>query len=282
MKKSLMACVLIAVAFCFTACFGTSPTGGETRKSTTTTTATTTAAYNGSSFTPVYSTWDYFETFDFYDDLSEGTVRYLFHEPLRQSDQPKPLVIFLHGRGDSVTADFPGTATPMVQSLMTLENKYAAFGTYTLVPSTPLSYEGDWSPLQITAFKALLRDVIERYNIDKNRIYISGISMGGFMTCQLVSEMPGTFAAAVPLSGARNLLSPSAAHDTAFRIYHVADDPVVNVSCSRSLYLQLADSGHPNFEYVEYSDGNHISPIYTVFEDDRNEFFTWLFSRHLP
>ena len=286
MKNRLPILLAVLCLLCLTAC---SPALSEDEYSDTATTVTapsvqptTTVNRNELPFTPVYSTAEYFETRQFYDDVTEQTIHYLFHEPLRDSDEPMPLVIFLHGKGDSVTATSPGTATPMVRSLMALENESHEYSTYTLVPSTPLAHEGQWTGFQVMAFKMLLWDLIEQYNIDENRIYLSGVSMGGFMTCRLVSEMPGTFAAAVPLSGAQNLSSALASHGTAFRIYHVATDPVVDVSWSRELYEQLQNSGHPNAEYIEYPTGNHVSPIYTVFESDREEFFSWLFNQRLP
>jgi len=283
MKKSLIAFVLtvcLLCMLCFTACVPVFFQDDATKQNTTDTTATTAAIdYNALPFTPVYSTEEYFETLEFYDDTTKETVHYLFHQPLRHSGEPMPLVIFLHGKGDSVTAAYPGTATPMVNSLMALENQDYQYSCYTLVPSTPLAHEGQWTTYQVFAFKMLLWDLINRYNIDKSRIYLSGISMGGFMTCQLVSELPDTFAAAVPLSGAQNLSSPEDAQETAFRIYHVTNDPVVSVMCSRALYDQLSNSNHPNVEFTEYPTGSHISPIYTVFESDRNAFFSWLFSQ---
>ena len=283
MKKSIVAFILTVCMLCFTACSTESPQGSSTAQTTTDTSTTfsTTTDTNSSLFTPVNSTEEYFKTLEFYDYVTQQTIHYLFHEPLRHSEEPVPLVIFLHGRGDTVTAISPGTADPMVQALMALENENDEYSTYTLVPSTPLAYEGDWTNSQVLAFKTLIYDIIGQYNIDLDRIYISGISMGGFMTCRLVSEMPYIFAAAVPLSGAQNISFPSGSHRTAFRIYHVATDPVVNVSCSRSLHQQLLNSNHPNVEYVEYPDGSHISPLYTVFGSDREEFFDWLFSQHL-
>lgn len=278
MKKTIVALILTVCMLCFAACSTKSPKGGSKTQSTT---SMTTTNPNAIPFTPVYSTEDYFKMLEFIDDATDQAIAYLFHEPLRHSDKPKPLVIFLHGKGDSVSAASPGTATPIVNSLMALENENSKYSTYTLVPSSPLAHEGDWTYTQVIAFKALLKDIIKRYNIDEDRIYLSGISMGGFMTCQLVSEMPDTFAAAVPLSGAQILLLPSESHSTAFRIYHVATDPVVKVSYSRSLYQQLLDSKHPNVEYIEYPVGSHISPIYTVFESNREEFFNWLFSQRL-
>ncbi len=271
----------VALPLSLSACSGKADTSSAPPTTTTTESTTTTTSSDTQTFKPVYFTEEYFESLTFHDDATEQTVYYLFHEPLRHSDKPMPLVIFLHGKGDTVAAISPGTATPIVNSLMMLENTSNEYSTYTLVPSTPLSYEGDWTNSQVSAFKTLLRDIIKRYNIDADRIYLSGISMGGFMTCRLVSEMPNTFAAAVPLSGAQNLSIPSDAHRTAFRIYHSATDEVVNVSCSRMLYQQLLNSEHPNVQYIEYPDGSHISPLYTVFQSNSEEFFSWLFSQRL-
>jgi len=284
MKKRLFIGILAFCMLCSTACRYISPEApSEDSTATNSASATTvpepTIDYSDVPFTPVYSTEDYFETLQYDCDNIKETIYYLFHEPLRDIDEPMPLVIFFHGKGDSVTAANPGTATPIVKSLMALENQDYRYSTYTLVPSTPLSHEGQWTTYQILAFRVLLWDVLNRYNIDKDRIYVSGISMGGFMTCRLVSEMPDTFAAAVPLSGAGTLMSPEKARGTAFRIYHYTDDPVVSVTRSRDLYQQLVNANHPNVELIEYPTGSHISPIYTVFQSNRDAFFSWLFSQ---
>jgi len=284
MKKRLFIGILAFCMLCSTACKYVSPeTPSEDSTATNSTSATTvpepTADYSHVPFTPVYSSEDYFESKEYYCDSIKETHYYLFHEPLRDIDEPMPLVIFFHGKGDSVTESHLGTAGPIVKSLMELENQDFRYSTYTLVPSSPLSHEGGWTIYQILAFRIVLSDVLNRYNIDKDRIYVSGISMGGFMTCQLVSEMPDTFAAAVPLSGAGTLMSPEKAGGTAFRIYHYTDDPVVSVTRSRELYQQLVKTKHPNVELIEYPTGSHISPIYTVFQSDRDAFFSWLFSQ---
>ena len=285
MKKRLFISILAFCLLCSTACRYISPEESSATNNTSNTSDTTvessTIDYSTLPFTPVYSTEDYFETLQYRCDSVKETIHYLFHEPLRDSGEPMPLVIFFHGKGDSVTAANPGTATPIVKSLMELENQDYRYSTYTLVPSTPLSHEGQWTTYQILAFKVLLWDLLHRYNIDKDRIYVSGISMGGFMTCRLVSEMPDTFAAAVPLSGAGTLISPEKAKGTAFRIYHYTDDPVVSVTRSRDLYQQLVGVNHPNVAFTEYPTGSHISPIYTVFQSDRDAFFSWLFSQRL-
>jgi len=234
-------------------------------------------------FTPIVSQQDYFETKTYTASSNETAVQYLFHEPIRATGKDYPLIIFLHGLGDTVNINSLGTSTPLVNSLILLENESEKYSAYTLVPSTPLSNEGWWTSQQLTAFKALIAELVEDYSIDPARIYISGISMGGMVTCQLLNEMsPNTFAAAVPMSGTYNLTDPDSMHNTAFRIYHVATDSTVNVSCARSLNNQLTLSGHPNFEYFEFETGTHTSPLNTVFTDGRDEFFDWLFAQSLP
>ena len=232
-------------------------------------------------FTPIASVKDYFESKTYSGDLVD--VHYLFHEPIRDTGKDYPLVIFLHGLGDTVNVNALGTASQLVNSLIKLENRSEKYSTYTLIPSTPLSNEGWWTTDQLTSFKALISRLAKDYDIDLSRVYIMGISMGGMVTCQLLNEVaPYSFAAAVPMSGANNLRNPEALSATAIRIYHVASDPVVNVSQSRNLYNQLKNSGHPKAEYIEFEFGSHTSPLSDVFIEDREEFFDWLFAQRLP
>ena len=237
----------------------------------------------------ISSQQDYFKPMTYSElNLYDVYIHYLFHCPSRETNEPQPLVIFLHGQGDYININNLGTATQFVESLIALENENEKYNAYTLVPMTPTLKSGDysngwWSSTEIYYFKKLINILIEKYNIDPNRVYITGISMGGFITCKLVDEMPpNTFAAAVPLSGAQNMSYPNDKHNTAFRIYHSTYDNVVNVSCARELFQQLISSGHPNVELVEFEDGNHISPLYSVYTEQRRSFFDWLFEQRLP
>ena len=210
-----------------------------------------------------------------------GMIRYLFHEPIWDTGKDYPLIIFLHGLGDDVNTPNFGTAGPLIDQLIALENQEEFFSAYTLVPVTPGSNEGWWTSWQLDFLKNLIYQLVEDYNIDPKRIYLTGISMGGYTTCDLVNQMPpNTFAAAVPLSGARQLQNPTDLYNTAFRIYHCKDDTVVAVSCSRSLDYQLRQAEHPNAEYIEFPDGGHISPLYKVYYDI--SFYHWLFAQQLP
>ena len=238
-------------------------------------------SYKDTEFSAITSPQDYFETQIFTE--ADTDIYYLFHEPIRDTGKAYPLVIFLHGLGDTVNERSLGTATQFVDSLIWLENESEEYSAYTLVPSTPLAHEGGWSYAQLEAFKRLIYHLLENFNIDSKRLYVSGISMGGFTTCQLVNEMPpDTFAAAAPLSGARMMTHPERLHNTAFHIYHSTNDTVVDVSSSRWLNEQLLISGHPKVEYTEFENGDHISPLYSVYTNQCYQFFGWMFAQRLP
>lgn len=233
-------------------------------------------------FTPTYLPEEYFDTSIYVDPYSKEDLEYLFHEPLRETGKSYPLIIFLHGQGDSVDKYHLGTAEPFAEAIINLENQDEKYSSYVVIPSTPKSYEGWWSNNQVDALKNLIYHLKNNYNIDFNRIYITGISMGGFTTCRLVDEMePNTFAAAVPLSGSSNMTNPKELHSTAFRIYHSKNDSVVDVSTSESLYSQLVIADHPNVRYIEFEDGTHISPLRSVYTYGRDEFFDWLFEQKI-
>ncbi len=234
-------------------------------------------------WTPISSPQEYFEEQVYLDADTGTTIQYLFHQPTQEKGKSYPLVIFLHGLGDTVNMQTMGTATNFVNSMLFLENESKDYRAYTLVPSTPLAHEGGWTYEQLEAFKRLIYQMPETYNIDTKRVYITGISMGGFTTCQLVNQMPpNTFAAAAPLSGSQMMTNPETLFNTAFHIYHSTNDTVVNVSCSRNLYQQLLIANHPKVEYTEFASGNHTSPLYSVYSLQCYEFFGWMFAQRLP
>lgn len=227
---------------------------------------------------------EYFEKMKYSESNERDSfIHYLLHAPSCETNEAKPLFIFLHGLNGWVSIQDPGDAKNMVDGLIELENQDEKFAAYTLVPITPDGTQGWWTDFQKRNFKNLLRKLIANYNIDPKRVYISGFSMGGMVTCQLVNEMPeNTFAAVVPLAGISDMNYPAGLYKTAFRIYHATGDGSVSVSSSRRLYQQLKSSGHPNVELIEYEGGNHKTPLYEAFIAEKDEFFEWIFAQKLP
>lgn len=234
-------------------------------------------------FVPIRNANDYFQTKNFYSEQAAEDIEYMFHEPIRKTGKDYPLFIFLHGLNEPMNLSSLGTANPLIEAFIWAENAREEHSTYMLIPSTPLPSEGWWTDAQLSALKDLLDKLIKEYNIDEKRIYLSGISMGGFVTCQLVDQMPpDTFAAAITFSGASNMSNPQAVQNTAFAIYHAEGDTTVNPYCSRALNEQLVASGHKKVSLTVFEGGDHLSPIKSVFVYNSTAFFEWLFAQKLP
>lgn len=286
MKKLLVLLLSFILIFCSAACQETAPNPTDTQTTEATEQKKTPGVFTsrepvGPPLSYISSAKDYFDVYDFSSPEKEGNLELLFHQPFRGTDKDYPLIIYLHGLGEDLSESHLGTSGTMVETLINLENESDEFSAYTLVPITPTDATLSWTSRQYKLLLDLIPYLKENYAIDTKRVYVTGISMGGFTTCQLVNDLPPeTFAAVIPLSGARNLKQPEAHMDTAFYIHHSTNDTVVDVSCARNLYQQLVDCKHPNAKYVEYPDGTHSSTQYSVFRD--RLFYNWLFARHLP
>ena len=123
--------------------------------------------------------------------------------------------------------------------------------------------------------KELLDTYLAMPQVDKDRIYVMGLSMGGMGTFDLAIRYPEVFAAAVPICGIVNPARLSAAKDVKFRIYHGDADNIVPVEGSRQAYKALKAAG-ADVEYIEFPGVNHGSWT-PAFND--SEFMGWLFNQ---
>ena len=103
----------------------------------------------------------------------------------------------------------------------------------------------------------VLDKMISLYQIDTNRIYISGLSMGGFGTFDYLARKPNFFAAAIPICGGGDPEFAKNYKHVPIKIFHGAKDEVVPASLSQEMYQALTDAGAVDVEYIEFPDGNH-------------------------
>ncbi len=81
--------------------------------------------------------------------------------------------------------------------------------------------------ISLAAAMALLDEYLAKDEIDTDRVYISGVSMGGYATWEVIARRPDTFAAAIPVCGAGILSSAKDLGDMAIWAFHgLADDTV--------------------------------------------------------
>jgi predicted peptidase len=89
-----------------------------------------------------------------------------------------------------------------------------------------LKEAGGANPL-LDAVLALVGETAKSNPVDPNRIYVTGLSMGGFGTWALLTRSPETWAAAIPICGAGDPASASKFKDIPIRIFHGAADEIV-------------------------------------------------------
>ena len=124
-----------------------------------------------------------------------------------------------------------------------------------------------------------LHQAMNNPNVDTSRIYVTGVSMGGFGTWDILRRDPKTFAAAVPMSGGGDPSTASAIKDTPIWAFHGSADNVVSVDTTRNMVQALKDAGgSPN--YTEVAGGGHV--IWPeMYQDVGNTLYSWLFSQRL-
>ncbi|GAB1416250.1 dienelactone hydrolase family protein [Paludibacter sp.] len=202
-----------------------------------------------------------------------------------------PLVLFLHGageRGNDNEAQMTH-GSRMFTNPVNME-KYPSFVIFPQCPAD-MYWSFEKRPDNISAdrfeshpkiasplatVKELLDWYIANFPVDKNRIYVMGLSMGGMATFDLACRFPDVFAAAVPICGGINVerLS-SAAGKVKFRIFHGDADPVVPVDLSRSAYITLKKL-NAQVEYIEFPAAGHDSwtPAF-----NRDDFMKWIYKK---
>jgi predicted peptidase len=197
-----------------------------------------------------------------------------------------PLILFLHGageRGDNNLVPLTHFAPYILDS--TKREKYPCF---VLIPQCPKEkkwVETDWKLLrhkQPKEISDVLKNVLEimnllekKYPIDTKRIYIIGLSMGGFGVWDLVTRMPKKFAAAVPVCGGGDENVAHTLKNLPIWAFHGKLDAVVKVSRTQNMIETIKKAGG-NPKYTEYPEVQHDSWKYAYKEE---EMWKWLFEQ---
>ncbi len=91
---------------------------------------------------------------------------------------------------------------------------------------------------------SLLNDeILKNYSVDTRRIYVTGLSAGGYATWDLICRYPDMFAAAIPVCGGCDVSYAEAIKDIPIRIYHSSDDTIVSDTGSRGMFNELRKLG---------------------------------------
>lgn len=194
-------------------------------------------------------------------------LRYVLQLPTNPKEK-FPLIVFLHGSGER------GTDLEIVKN-------HSPF-TYNHLIKEPVAILAPQCPDNVwwdtNAVYHLILEIKSKYNIDASRIYLTGLSMGGWGTWKLAQEHPELFAAIAPVCAPADRLMKIQAEklkNMPIQIYHGALDDVVTPDQSIEMYLELTKS-NPNVNLTIFSKDNHNSWDSTY---SNPEFYTWLLSK---
>jgi len=198
-------------------------------------------------------------------DLELG---YLLYVPKDYSaDKAWPLVVFLHGAGER------GSNLEQLKA-HGLPKLIAQGQDFEFIVVSPQCPTNKWWVGLDSHVIALIDETMDRYNVDKNRVYLTGLSMGGYGTWSITAGYPERFAAIAPICGggqpylARNL------KDVPVWAFHGAKDNVVPLQQSQQM-VDAVNAAGGNAKLTVYPEAWHDSWTQTYANP---ELFKWLLS----
>jgi predicted peptidase len=198
-----------------------------------------------------------------------------------------PLVLFLHGAGER-GADNAAQLTHGSSLFSSTANreKYPAFVIFPQCPSNKRWVEVNWGektshtapkepsdPMRLT--KKMLDKFVEANPVDRDRIYVMGLSMGGFGTWDFAQRYPDLVAAAVPICGGADDRTAEKIKHIPVWAFHGGADTVVWPTRSRSMVEELKKA-NGSVRYTEFDKVGHDSWSRAFAEP---ELLPWLFAQ---
>ncbi len=194
--------------------------------------------------------------------------KYLLYLPADYTiNEDWPFIFFLHGAGER------GSDIEIVKKhgppRIVLQNKNFPF----IMAAPQCKEEKKWDTEEL--FK-LLDEIISKYKIDTKRIYLTGLSMGGFGTWEMAIKFPDKFAAIIPVCGGGDPSKACSIKDLPIWAFHGAKDQVVPISKSKEMIDAIKKCGG-NPKFTVYPDAEHNSWTETY---NNPKIYEWLLQFH--
>lgn len=179
-----------------------------------------------------------------------------------------PIILFLHGVGERGDDGLKPTQIGIGSAIRMRSERFPCI---VVMPQCPANKW--WSGDALEMAYQCLQQAIKEFSCDPQRVYLTGLSMGGFGTWELGAKYPETFAAMVPICGRGNPADAEKLKNMPIWVFHGAADPVVPVTFSRDMVEALRKAGSTSVIYTEYPGIEHNSwdPAYNA-----PELMTWL------
>lgn len=176
-----------------------------------------------------------------------------------------PLMVFLHGAGE--TGDNVEKLKVHGPPKLIEQGKK-----YPFIVVSPQSPQHGWNADFVIK---LIRDIKKNYRVDDERVYLTGLSMGGFGTWHTAQTFPDVFAAIVPICGGGDPNTVWSLQNIPIWCFHGDKDDVVKLSNSQKMIDALEPLNNPNVKFTVYPGVAHDSWTQTY---DNDEVYEWMLS----
>jgi len=176
-----------------------------------------------------------------------------------------PLLLFLHGageRGDDLNQVKKHGPPKLI-------DQGKSFPFIVVSPQCPEHRSWLFEVVQLTA---LLDEIVAKYKVDRERIYVTGLSMGGFGTWALAAYTPQRFAAIVPICGGGEVSMTRVLSHLPVWAFHGAKDPAVPLQRSQQMIDALKKRNN-EVKFTIYPEALHDSWTATY---NNPEVYDWL------
>lgn len=221
---------------------------------------------------------------------SKGTkLNYRIYIPENyDSTKSYPLILFLHGadqRGNDnisqikigISEAFKDTSSEIYNCIVVapqcpIDDKWVNVKAWTFVDYDATTVRESAS---LAAVVELLENLQTKYSVDENRLYATGLSMGGYGTWDLLVRHPKLFAAAMPLCGGADYRQASRVKKIPIWTFHGEKDQVVPCIGTEKMVAALEEVGG-NCKYTPLPDAGHAiwTEVYA-----REDVIPWLLSQ---
>ena len=164
-----------------------------------------------------------------YTDKAGNRVWYRYFIPKLEEGKRYPLVVFLHGSGERGEDNALQVAGNRGAVVCTEPEEQAERPCFVLAPQVPPE-KSFTSPEFEGPFMEALEKFVREHPVDRRRIYLTGLSMGGMGTWHYCARYPEIWAAAAPICGAGDPQAIRAAKHIPFWTFHAVDDPFVPIA----------------------------------------------------
>lgn len=216
------------------------------------------------------------------EETSHDGMHYLLYLPegyWDDSDKLWPLILFLHGAGDE---DYDSTFV-LSMGLPAVLHLGEQPEDFPFVVVSPQAFPGTtwWTDDTLIVLNALLEEVIEAYQVDPDRVYLTGLNMGGYGSWHLATAYPDRFAAMISVSGSGYQTSTIPEEEILCKLrdipvwaIHGAQDVISAPEASKLFTSALHMTCGGEAKWTEYDDVGHDGAYERAYRDPY--LYTWM------